>query len=292
MSAEAVIDQIFSSPGGKEFLRRFKSHYKAGNVWTLETGCLIFSSWMVYYLIFVSPDTTGVLDIIVTIFFILGVLTYLATSSLFDKIIQAYATKDWLKYVKTANRYLFMVLSFLPGLYYAFKYEYFILRFYIVVHFATTLYFLYKRFKEFELEPFAMGVGMSVVLFFIGPFIRGFFGIFGSGWFMTSIASMVESMVDLGLAVAFLLDLPRKYLPANMLFGLKIVKYFMCFLSWQTWFILMVFATWTNIGAGTRAIMETWKAIEIEPSPAPSQDPRGISTNVPTPSTSFATKDK
>jgi len=262
MSAEAFINQLFSSPGGKEFVRRYKTHYKAGNIWTLETGCLLFSSWMVYYLFFVSPETTGVLDIIVTIFFILGALTYVASSSMFNRLSQVYASSDWVKYLKTANRYLFMVLSFLPGLYYAFKYEHFILYVYVVIHFGTTVYFFYKRFKEFELEPFAIGVGMSVVLYFIGPFIRGFFGIFGSGWFITSLASLVESSVDLGLAVAFLLDLPRKHLPANMLFGLKIVKYFMCFLSWQTWFILMVFATWTNIGAGALSFTETYNAIE------------------------------
>ncbi|CAL8088747.1 unnamed protein product [Orchesella dallaii] len=218
-------------------------------------------------------ETTGVLDIIVTIFFILGALTYVASSSMFNRLSQVYASSDWVKYLKTANRYLFMVLSFLPGLYYAFKYQHFILYVYLVIHFATTLYFFYKRFKEFELEPFAIGVGMSVVLYFIGPFIRGFFGIFGSGWFVTSLAGLVESCVDLGLAVAFLLDLPRKHLPANMLFGLKIVKYFMCFLSWQTWFILMVFATWTNIGAGALSFMETYNAIEIEKPSRPSRPP-------------------
>lgn len=271
---EAVIDQIFSTPGGKEFVRRFKNHYKAGNIWTLEAGCLLFSSWMVYYLIFVSPDTTGVLDIIVTIFFILGALTFFATSSVFNKITQTFASSDWVKYLKTANRYLFMVLSFLPGLYYSFKYEHFIIRYYIVIHFVTSGYFLYKRYKEFELVPFGMGLGMSAVLYCMGPFIRGFFGIFGSGWFMTSLASLVESSVDLGLAVAFLLDLPRKYLPPNMLFGMKIVKYFMYFLSWQTWFILMVFATWTNIGAGAQALMETYHAIEVDAPPRGNAPPQ------------------
>lgn len=256
MSTIPVINQIFASPGGKEFIKKFQTHYKAGNIWTIETGCLLFSSWMVYYLMFISPDTTGATDIIVTLFFFLGAFIYLATSSLFDKISQSSASNDWVKYVKIGNKYIFMVLSFLPGLYYAFKYEHFILKFYLVVYFISSGYFLYKRYKEFELEPFLIGVAMSVVLYYTGPFIRGFFGIFGSGWFMTGCASFLESLVNLALAVAFLLDLPRKHLPANMLFGLKFVKFLMYFLSWQTWFILMVFATWKNVGAGAQAFFE------------------------------------
>lgn len=256
MSTITAFNEIFHSLGGKEFIKRFKAHYKAGNIWTIETGCLLFSSWMVYYLMFLSSDATGALDIIVTIFFFLGALIFLGTSSLFKKISKTFASKDWLKYLNIGNKYIFMVLSFLPGLYYAFKYEHFILKFYIIVYFISSGFFVYKRYKEFELEPFVIGLGMSVVLYYTEPFIEGFFGLFGSGWFMTGCASFVKSTVDLALAVAFLLDLPRKYLPANMLFGLKFVKFLMYFLSWQTWFILMVFATWRNVGAGAQAFYD------------------------------------
>jgi hypothetical protein len=182
-----------------------------------------------------------------------------------------------------ANRYLFMGLSFLPGIYFAFKYEHFILRPYLFIHLGTTVYFFYKRFKEFELEPFVIGkvivvdlfktfsfkgiemslnllhhiagVGMSVALYFVGPFLRFVLGA-GFGGFL-------ESVLDMGLAVAFLLRMPQKYLPPNMMFGLKLVKYLMFFLSWQTWYILMIFATWSNLGAGAQAIVETYRAIEV-----------------------------
>lgn len=259
MSVKPEFDKLFSALGGREFIKRFMTHYNAGNIWTIETGCLIFSSWMVYYLMFISSDTIAVLDRIVTLFFFLGALTFLIASSLFNRISRSFAKNDFIKYLRVGNKYLFMVLSFLPGLYYAFKYEHFILKFYLVAYFISSGYFLYKRYREFELEPFVIGLGMSVVLFYTGPFIRGFFELFGSGWFATSCASFVESTVDLALAVAFVLDLPRKYLPANMLFGLKFVKFFMYFLSWQTWFILMVFATWKNVGAGAQAFFEVNK---------------------------------
>lgn len=268
MSTIPVIENIFSS----EFIKRFKIHYKAGNIWTIETGCLLFSSWMVSYLLFISSDTIVVLDFIVTLVFFFGALTFLTTSSLFNKISQSFASSDWVKYLKVINKYLFMMLSFLPGIYYAFKYAHFILKFYLVVYFISSGYFLYKRYSDFEFKPFVIGLGMSVVLYYIGPFIRCFFGIFGSGWFINSCSSFVETVVDLSLAITFLLDLPRKYLPANMLFGLKFVKFFMYFLSWQTWFILMVFATWKNVGAAAQALFENYNAIKTGKLSRPSQD--------------------
>jgi hypothetical protein len=192
-------------------------------------------------------------------------------------------SSNWTQYLAMANRYLFMGLSFLPGIYFAFKYEHFILRPYLFIHLGTTVYFFYKRFKEFELEPFVIGkvimvdlfetfsfegiemslivlhhiagVGMSAALYFVGPFLRFVLGA-GFGGFL-------ESVLDMGLAVAFLLRMPQKYLPPNMMFGLKLVKYLMYFLSWQTWYILMIFATWSNLGAGAQAIVETYRAIEV-----------------------------
>lgn len=264
MSVICGINELFSSIGGKEFVERFISHYRTGNVWTIETGSLLFSSWMVYYLMFISAEAIGVLDGIVTLFFFIGAITYLATSSVFNKISHSYASNNFVKYLKVGNKYVFLVASFLPGLYYAFKYEHFILKFYLVAYFISSGNFLYKRYREFEFQPFVIGLGMSLVLYYTGPFIRGFFEIFGSGWFATSCASFVESFVDLALAVAFILDLPRKYLPANLLFGLKFVKFFMYFLSWKTWFILMVFATWKNLGAGAQALFETNKKSRLE----------------------------
>lgn len=258
------IDKLFTSLGGREFIKRFSAHYKSGNIWTIETGCLLFSSWMVYYLLFISTDSIGVLDSIVTLLFFLGALTFLITFSIFNKISRSYISNDFVKYMKIGNKYLFMVLSFMPGLYYAFKCEHFILKFYLITYFISSAYFLYKRYRDFELEPFVIGLGMSAVLYFMSPLIHGFFGLFGSGWFATNCASFVESVLDLALAVAFLLELPRKYLPANMLFGLKFVKFFMYFLSWQTWFILMVFASWKNVGAGARAFFEINKVSKIE----------------------------
>lgn len=263
LKMEDVVNSLTSAPGVKDFLKRFKSLYKESSVWTLVRGCLIFSSWMVYYLIFVSPETTGVLDIIILILFLLGALLYVASSSLFTKLSRTFSRQDWIKYLKTGNKYLFMILSFGPGLYFAFKYEHFILRFYLVVHFVTSFYFLYKRYKEFELEPFLIGLAMSVGIYMVGPIIRGFFSIFGSSWFWTSCASTVEGAADLALAVTFLLGLPQKYLPSNMLFGLKLIKYFLYFLSWQTWFILMVVATWSNLGAGAQALIDTYNNIEV-----------------------------
>ncbi len=256
MSVKHVIDTLSATLGGSEFIKRFMTHYKSGNIWTIETGCLLFSSWMVYYLMFISIESIGVLDRIVTLLFFLGAITFLTTFTLFNKISRSFSSNNFVKYLKIGNKYVFMVLSFLPGLYYAFKYEHFILNFYLIAYFVSSGYFLYKRYRDFELEPFVIGLGMSAVLFYIGPFIRWFFSIFGNGWFATGCASFVESTLDLALAVAFLLDLPRKYLPANMLFGLKFVKFFMYFLSWKTWFILMVFATWNYVGAAARAFFE------------------------------------
>lgn len=256
MSDKTELNKLFSSLGGRDFIKRFMKHYKTGNIWTIETGCLLFSSWMVYYLMFITSATIGVLDRIVTLFFFLGALVFITTSLLFNKVTHAYASNNFVKYLKVGTKYVFMVLSFMPGLYYAFKYEHFILKFYLVAYFISSGHFLYKRYREFEFEPFVIGLGMSVVLYFTGPFIRGFFEIFGSGWFATGCASFVESFLDLVLAIVFILDLPRKYLPTNMLFGLKFVKFFMYFLSWKTWFILMVFATWKNLGAGAQAFIE------------------------------------
>lgn len=237
-------------------MERFMIHYNDGSISTIETGCLIFSSWMVYYLLFISLDPVDVFGRIVTVSFFIGALTFLCVSSFFNKISRSYESNTLLKYLKISNKYIFMVLSFLPGLYYAFKCEEFILKFYLVAYFISSGYFLYKRYREFELEPFIIGLMMSVVLFYTGPFIHSFFAIFGSGWFANSCAYFVESVVDLALAVAFILDLPRKYLPSNMLFGLKFVKFFVYFLSWQTWFILMVFATWKSVGAGAQVLFE------------------------------------
>lgn len=235
MPAKSEISKLFASLAGSEFIKRFMTHYKTGNI---------------------STDSIGALDLTVTLFFFLGALTFAATSSMFNRISRSHASNNFVKYMKVGNKYLFMVLSFMPGLYYAFKYEHFILKLYLVTYFISSGYFLYKRYRDFEIEPFVIGLGMSAALYFLGPFIHGFFSIFGTGWFATSCASFVENVLNLALAVAFLLDLPRKYLPANMLFGLKFVKFFMYFLSWQTWFILMVFASWKNVGAAARAFFD------------------------------------
>lgn len=256
MAAKPATDDLVSTLGGREFVKRFIIHYNSGSIWTIETGCLLFSSWMVYYLMFISTDPIGILDRIVTLFFFLGALIFLLTTSLFNKISRTYSSSEFVKYVKVGNKYLFMILSFLPGLYYAFKYEDFILKFYLIAYFISSGYFLYKRYLHFELEPFAIGLGMSAVLYYSGPCVQSFFNMFGSGWFANGCASFVQSLLDLALAVAFLLDLPRKYLPSNMLFGLKFVKFFMYFLSWKTWFILMVFETWKNVGAGAQSFFE------------------------------------
>lgn len=256
MSLKPVANNLFTTVVGSEFVKRFKIHYKNGNIWTIETGCLLFSSWMVYYLMFLSLDSIGILDCIVTICFFLGALAFLVTFSLFNKISRSYASNDFVRYLKVGNKYVFMVLSFLPGLYYAFKYEDFILKFYLIAYFISSGHFLYKRYQDFEWQPFVIGLGMSVVLYYSGPAIQGFFNLFGSGWFANGCASFVQSLLDFALAVSFLLDLPRKFLPSNMLFGLKFVKFFLYFLSWQTWFILMVFATWKNVGASARAFAD------------------------------------
>jgi hypothetical protein len=87
MSQASPLDEFLqSSPALKDFSVRFKGHYKAGSIWTLEAGCLLFTSWMVYFLIFASPEVRGVLDLIVVIFFFIGVALFLATSSLFSKL--------------------------------------------------------------------------------------------------------------------------------------------------------------------------------------------------------------
>jgi hypothetical protein len=81
------------------------------------------------------------------------------------------------------------------------------------------------------------GVGMSAALYFnfVGPFLSF---VLGAGF-----GEFLYSVLDMGLAVAFLLRMPQKYVPPNIMFGLKLFKYQGCFLSWQTWYILMMFAT-------------------------------------------------
>jgi len=268
MSQSPLDTFLDSSPPLKDFALRFKGHYKASSVWTLEGGCLLFTSWMVYYLLFVSPEVRGILDLIVLIFFFIGVGLFGATSSLFSKLSKTFtdpsspsSSSNWTSYLTMANRYIFMALSFIPGLYFAFKYEHFIMTPYLFIHIGTIAYFFYKRFREFELEPFLIGLGMSAGLYMVGPVLRT---ILGQGF-----GGFLETMLDLGLAVAFLLRLPQKYLPPNMMFGLKLIKYLMCFLSWQTWYILMIFATWSNLGAAAQAAAETYKAI-----PVPTRDNR------------------
>jgi hypothetical protein len=182
-------------------------------------------------------------------------------------------SSSWTQYLAIANRYLFTGLSFLPGIYFAFKYEHFILRPYLFIHLGTTVYFFYKRFKEFEVNLLSYfegiemslnvlhhvaGVGMSAALCFVGPFLRFVLGA-GFGGFL-------DRVLDMGLAVAFLLRMPQKYVLPNMMFGLNLVKYLVCFLSWQTCYILMIFATWNNLGAEAQAFVETYRAIEVNPS--------------------------
>jgi len=273
---EEAFRPVTSSPGVIQFTKRYKALCKESSVWTLATGCLIFTSWMLYYILFKSPEIRSALDIVVLIFFLLGAALYVISSNLFTRLNECYtgtrggAGKNWPRHLETANRYLFTILSFLPGLYFAFRYEDFILRFYFMIYLVTSAYYLYKRYKDFEMEPFLVGLAMSVALLMVGPTIRGFFGMFGSGWFATSCASGVERTFNFALAVAFLLRLPKKYLPPNMLFGMRLIKrYFLYFLSWQTWFILMVVATWCNLGAGVLAAIDTYNNLEVGESNKP-----------------------
>jgi len=182
----------------------------------------------------------------------MGGLVYMMSTSFFKKM-NANSENQVTKFLKTANKYIFMVLSFFPGLYFSFYFEDFIFRTYMVYHLVTSTYFLYKRFKEFELQPFMLGFGLSFILRMISPSIRIFFSVFGEGWFVTSLSSTLEMIVDLSIAIAFLMRLPEKYFPTTMLFGLKILKYLMIFSSWQTWFIIMVLATWKNLGSAAQA---------------------------------------
>lgn len=261
MSTMTESKNLATSPVVKLFLGRFQRLYKKNDIWTLETGCLVFTSFIIYYLIFFSPDVIAVLDIIVIVFFMLGALTYFGSSTLFQRLSSVYQDNACTSFLKAAHKYLFTVLSFLPGLYFAFYYNTFILRIYLVIHFVTTGYFLYKRYKEFELEPFLIGIAMSFVIGSFKLIITGFFSIFGNGWFVSNISSLLVTIVQVGVAVTFLLDLPRQYLPATMLFGLKVVKYLMFITSWQSWFILMVVATWKNIGTATETFWELYTSI-------------------------------
>jgi len=249
---EEFFNPLTTSEQGKLFVSRFKHHSKKGSIWTLTTGCLVYTSLTIYYLIS-SPETVEILHKAVISFFILGGLTYVVSSRAFRGLNNAFTGHDVTKFLKTANRYIFMVLSFLPGLYFSFHFEEFIFTVYMIYHMITSTYFLYKRFKEFELKPFMLGFGLSFLLRSIVPTIHWFFHLMGSGWFISGLSSTVETIVELGIAVAFMMRLPDKYFPSNMMFGLKILKYLMIFSSWQTWFILMVFATWKNIGSAARA---------------------------------------
>ena len=248
------LEEIYHDPRTKRLITKYRHHYKEGLIWTMETGCLAFTGMMIWYLLILSSQRVGALDLIVILLFMLGALTYVGSSSLFSL-----STDYWSSLLKKVNKWIFMCLSFIPGLYFAFQYETFILRFYLIVHIATTAYFFYKRYKEFELEPFVAGLGLSVVVGLISPSIRYFFGLFGSGWFVGTCQSFFCGLADLSLAVAFFFRLPEKYLPANMLCGLKVVKYLMFMFSWHTWYILMVITTWRNLGAGTTTIVEVYK---------------------------------
>jgi len=253
-----VADRCAESPQFRHCYAAYRKHYKKAYLWTIETGCLVFTSFIIYYLTFVSSREGRWLDRIVTFLFVLGALAYVALSKVFRKLNALSQDNVLLKFLKSANKWVFVGLSFLPGIYFAFQYEEFILRFYMVIHLVTSSYFFYKRLREFELIPFLIGLGMSFALGSIGPSIRFFFALFGSGWFPTTCASTLETIIDLSLAVAFMLRLPEKYLPSSMIFGLKVVKYLMFFFSWKTFFILMVIASWKNIGSGTETVMELY----------------------------------
>ncbi len=242
----------------QRLVKRYKEHYKESYVSTLETGCLAFTSLIMSYLIFgsSSSEERGPLwmDRVVGVLFLLGALLYSTSARLFSL-----SEDSWVRVLRKGNRWLFLGLSFLPGLYFAHRYETIIMSAYLLIHITTTAYFLYKRYKEFEVVPFVAGLGLSLILGLITPSIRFFFGLFGSGWFVRTLQSFFGGLSDLGLAIAFFLKLPEKYLPANMLCGLKVVKYMMFLTNWETWFILMVFTTWRNLGAGTRTAVEAYK---------------------------------
>lgn len=253
---QAFWRQFSSSDQGRFFLSRFKHYNKEGNIWTLETGCLVYTSFAIYYIL-ASPESIPIVQKLVISAFFLGALTYFVSFSAFKKLNKAYSDNEIAKFVKDANNYIFMVLSFLPGLYFSFYFEDFVYQVYLVYHLVTSTYFLYKRFKEFELQPFMLGFGLSFALRMINPMINGFFLLFGSGWFVSGISFTIQTTIEIGIAVAFLMRLPEKYFPPNMIFGLKLLKYLMIFSSWQTWFIIMVVATWKNIGSGAQAGWES-----------------------------------
>jgi hypothetical protein len=78
-------------------------------------------------------------------------------------------------------------------------------------------------------------------------------------------ASVLETIVDTSLAVAFILRLPEKYFPSTIMFGFKVLKYLMFIFSWKTFFILMVFFSWKNIGTGAETLMELYSEEEPDP---------------------------
>jgi len=254
--------QMIESPGLQRVLSIFRKHYRDATPETYNTGCLIYTTVVIYHLV-ASREASG-FDFLVISFFILGALAFIGSKKTLSKLKETYDENYLVNALKVVNKYFFMILSLAPGLYFAIKYEEHILRFYLLVHFVTTGYFFYKRFKDFELYPFLVGLGMSFCLGSIGYGIRGFFGIFGAGWIATTMASTLVTFVDISLAVAFMLRLPDKHLPTSMIFGLKIVKYLMFLSSWQTFFMLMVMVSWKNIGSLYETVVELYAAAEKE----------------------------
>lgn len=259
-SGIALYDKITQSPHCRRCVSTYSKRYKEASLWTVDTGCLVFTSLIIYYLNFLSTREGNSWDTAVTFLFVLGALAYFGLSSFFRKLNRLSEDNLVVQFLKTGNKYFFFGLSFLPGLYFAFQYDEFIFHFYRIIHLVTSAYFFKKRLQEFELVPFLIGLLMSFSLGSIGPSIRIFFSIFGSGWFLTFLATLLETIVDTALALAFILRLPEKYLPPTMMFGFKVVKYLMFLFSWKTFFILMVFMSWKNIGTGAETLVELYSS--------------------------------
>lgn len=249
------------------FLKRYEYQIKESTVWTYESGCLVFTLSVIYHQLIVSSHGTSFTDKLVIALFIFGAVSYFSVRWLMRTFFKSIIIREVLTFFKlqflinllNSNRvenivkwitdYFFILASFVPGLYFAFQYDNFINYVYLVYHFAFATYVLYNKFKHFQPKPFVIGLLLSAVLKCVNPSIRLLFGFSGTGLVSTILHTTFQNTIYVCLAVVFMARLPEKLVSPEIMLGLKIVKYLMFWSQWETWFVIMVFYSWQNIGA-------------------------------------------
>ena len=104
-------EKIAENPQVRRYVTSYRKRYKDAGLWTVDTGCIVFTSFIIYYLNFLSSREGNTMDRIVTFLFVLGVLAYVGLSSFFRKLNKMSEDNMILQFLKTGNTYVYVTCA-------------------------------------------------------------------------------------------------------------------------------------------------------------------------------------